>query len=34
VSIWGYPTVLTLHTMGLSVLVGASMMLDLRLLGG
>ena len=33
VSIWGYPTVLTLHTMGLSVLVGSSLMLDLRLLG-
>jgi hypothetical protein len=23
-SIWGYPTVLTLHTLGLGVLVGAS----------
>ena len=33
VSIWAYPTVLTLHTMGLSVLVGASGVLDLRLLG-
>lgn len=33
VSIWAYPTVLTLHTMGLSVLVGASAILDLRLLG-
>jgi len=33
VSIWAYPTVLTLHTMGLSVLVGASALLDLRLLG-
>jgi hypothetical protein len=33
VSIWAYPTVLTLHTMGLSVLVGASGLLDLRLLG-
>ena len=33
VSIWAYPTVLTLHTMGLSVLVGSSALLDLRLLG-
>jgi hypothetical protein len=33
VSIWAYPTVLTLHTMGLSVLVGSSGLLDLRLLG-
>jgi hypothetical protein len=33
VSIWGYPTVLTLHTMGLSVLVGSCAVLDLRLLG-
>jgi hypothetical protein len=33
VSIWAYPTVLTLHTMGLSVLVGACAVLDLRLLG-
>jgi len=32
-SIWAQPTVLTLHTMGMGVLVGASWMLDLRLLG-
>jgi hypothetical protein len=32
-SIWAYPAVLTLHTMGLGVLVGASSVLDLRLLG-
>jgi hypothetical protein len=32
-SIWAYPAVLTLHTMGLAVLVGANAVLDLRLLG-
>jgi hypothetical protein len=32
-SIWAYPAVLTLHTLGLGVLVGASSVLDLRLLG-
>ena len=32
-SVWAQPTVLTLHTMGMMVLVGASWMLDLRLLG-
>jgi hypothetical protein len=32
-TIWAYPTVLTLHTFGLAVLVGASAVLDLRLLG-
>lgn len=32
-SIWAYPTVLTLHTMGLGVVVGASAVLDLALLG-
>src|SRR5438477_11773056 len=32
-SIWGQPTVMTLHTMGMGVLVGASWVLDLRLLG-
>jgi hypothetical protein len=32
-SLWALPTVLTLHTMGMAVLVGASWMLDLRLLG-
>lgn len=32
-SIWALPTVLTLHTTGLAMLVGASWVLDLRLLG-
>jgi hypothetical protein len=32
-SVWGYATILTLHTAGMTVLVGASWMLDLRLLG-
>lgn len=32
-SIWGYATVLTLHTIGLALLVGANAVLDLRLLG-
>ncbi len=32
-SIWAYPTILTLHTLGLGVLVGGSAVLDLRLLG-
>ena len=32
-TIWAYPTVLTLHTVGLAILVGASAALDLRLLG-
>ena len=32
-SIWALPTVLTLHTTGMAVLVGASYVLDLRLLG-
>lgn len=32
-SILGYPTVLTLHTLGLGILVGASWVLDLRILG-
>lgn len=32
-SVWALPTVLTLHTMGMGVLVGASWMLDLRVLG-
>jgi hypothetical protein len=32
-SLWAYPTVLTLHTLGLGVLVGANWALDLRLLG-
>jgi hypothetical protein len=32
-TIWAYPTVLTLHTVGLAMLVGANAALDLRLLG-
>ena len=32
-SIWALPTILTLHTTGMAVLVGASWILDLRLLG-
>ena len=32
-SVWALPTVLTLHTMGMGVLVGASWVLDLRVLG-
>jgi hypothetical protein len=32
-SIWSYPTVLTLHTVGLAILVGAAIVVDLRVLG-
>jgi hypothetical protein len=32
-TIWAYPTVLTLHTVGLALLVGANWALDLRVLG-
>jgi hypothetical protein len=32
-SIWAYPTVLTLHTVGLAALVGANAVIDFRLLG-
>ncbi|HKT79812.1 MAG TPA: hypothetical protein VJP86_06300 [Vicinamibacterales bacterium] len=32
-SIWAYPTILTLHTVGLGIVVGASAVVDLRLLG-
>jgi hypothetical protein len=32
-SIWAYPAVLTLHTLGLGVLVGGNAVLDFRLLG-
>jgi len=32
-SVWAFPTVLTLHTTGMGILVGASYVLDLRLLG-
>ena len=31
-SIWAYPTVLTLHTVGMAVLVGASFVVNLRIL--
>lgn len=31
-SIWTYPTVLTLHTIGMAILVGASFVVDLRIL--
>ena len=32
-TVWAYPAVLTLHTVGLAVLVGTSWALDLRVLG-
>ena len=32
-SIWAYPTILTLHTIGLGIVVGANVVVDLRLLG-
>lgn len=32
-SLWAYPLILTLHTIGLSFLVGGAAVLDLRLLG-
>ncbi len=32
-SVWAYPTILTLHTLGLGVLVGTNWMIDLRVLG-
>lgn len=32
-SLWAYPTVLTLHTVGLAIVVGVSAVVDLRLLG-
>lgn len=32
-SLWSYPLVVTLHTVGLGILVGGSAVLDLRLLG-
>jgi hypothetical protein len=32
-SIWAYPTVLMLHTVGLGVLVGANAVIDFRLIG-
>jgi hypothetical protein len=32
-SIWAYPMILTMHTVGLGIVVGAAAILDLRLLG-
>jgi len=32
-SIWAYPTILTLHTFGLAIVVGANTVVDFRLLG-
>jgi hypothetical protein len=32
-SIWAFPTILTLHTFGLGLLVGANTVVDLRVLG-
>jgi hypothetical protein len=32
-SLWAYPTILTLHSIGLGIVVGASVILDLWLLG-
>ena len=32
-SIWSFPTILTLHTIGLAVLVGAAIVIDLRVIG-
>jgi hypothetical protein len=32
-TIWGYPTILTLHTFGMGLLVGPAAVIDLLLLG-
>ena len=32
-SIWAYATILTLHTVGLAIVVGANVVVDLRLIG-
>src|SRR5262245_42080272 len=32
-SIWAYPMILTMHTVGLGIVVGAAVIIDLRLLG-
>jgi hypothetical protein len=32
-SIWAYPMILTMHTVGLGIVVGAAAIIDLRLLG-
>src|SRR3954452_15508033 len=32
-SLWAYPTILTLHTVGLGIVVGANAVIDFRLLG-
>jgi hypothetical protein len=33
-TIWAYPTILTLHTVGLGIVVGANVIVNVRLLGG
>lgn len=33
VAIWGYPTMITLHSLGLAIMVGLSVLLSLRALG-
>ena len=33
VSIWGYPMMITLHSLGLAIMVGLSVVLSLRVLG-
>jgi len=32
-SLWSYPTILTLHTVGLAIIVGSAFVIDLRVLG-
>ena len=32
-SLWSYPTILTLHTVGLALIVGAAFVINLRMLG-
>ena len=32
-SIWAYPMILTMHTVGLGIVVGAAVVIDFRLLG-
>ena len=32
-TIWAYPMILTMHTVGLGIVVGAAVIIDLRLLG-
>src|SRR5580698_6079399 len=33
-SIWAYPTILTVHTIGMGIVAGVAAVIDLRLLGG